>query len=305
MNTINFGGLTKLAYDIRDFVVGQLFNLPDLKDIPDEFDVGEPIVIKDQKSDDFCFAFATTSVSEDQEEMELDPFFQAYATKTIIQNGDKSWGADLRSAALSAVNVGSLEARLSKVTVDTPRNEVLDPATWTNDQILNANDHRKASFAMVVGPYDHFDNIRATMWLFKDQFKSVVAGLTWCPIWLYAGGIIDTQATPTSGHAFKIFGTKLINGTVYLKAQLSSGKDVGDKGIFYISREIMNSGKEYGAIIFTDIPKVVLQKAVDNSAVITNIAKASSTPATINGGSNVIMDTIRYIINLIKKLCHQ
>lgn len=313
----NLGGLTKLVHDIRDFIVGQLFVLPKLEEIPDEFDVGLPILIKDQKNTDYCFGFATSSVSEDQEGVELDPLFQVYATKTIIQNNNKDWGADLRSAALSAVNVGSLEASLTPVNIATPRNDILNSATWPNSAILNANSHRKQSFAMVVGPYDHFDNIRATMWLFREQKKTVVAGLTWCSIWLYMGGIIDTQGTPTQGHAFKIFGTKIINGVMYLKAQLSSGKDKGDNGIFYISRDIINSGKEYGAIVFTDIPKSVLKETQENNAVIKDIIKASSTPATttvqkieqstttpetINDNANVIISSILYIINLIKRI---
>lgn len=285
-NTQNFGGLLELEKDERDLTVGQLFSLPDLKDIPDEFDVSEPLVIKDQQADDFCFAFATSSISEDQEAVELSPFFQAYATKTIVQNNDKTWGADLRSAALSAVNVGSLESSLTDVGITVDRDVVLDPKTWSADQMANAETHKKASFAMVVGQYDHFDNIRATMWYFKDNKKSVLVGLTWCAEWLSANaGIIDFMGQPISGHAFKIFGVAKRFGQLFLKAQLSSGTGVGEGGIFYISREVMNSGKPFGAIVFTDYSKDTLQQHQD---------------ANIKVDVNVIIKTILFVIDTLQ-----
>ena len=77
----------------------------------------------------------------------------------------------------------------------------------------------------------------------------------WCPEWTNAkGGIIRTKGTPESGHAFKIFGQQFIDGEPFLVCQLSNGTDNGDKGIFYMSREVINDCEEFGAFMLVDLP---------------------------------------------------
>ncbi|KKL86203.1 hypothetical protein LCGC14_1947050, partial [marine sediment metagenome] len=56
------------------------------------------------------------------------------------------------------------------------------------------------------------------------------------------------------GHAFIFIGWEITQGVEYLIAQLSNGKEIGNKGLFYFKKDIVNKeiGK-YGAYMFVDI----------------------------------------------------
>lgn len=258
------GGLSKLPHDPRDIAVGAVFRLPKLSEIPDVFEVAPPLVIKDQGGTDYCSAFAGTAVSEDQEQIELCPFYQFHKTKLI--EGNDAWGADLRSSAKSFTKFGSLAKGMSPYTIDDSREDIIKGTKLTLEHDKEARKHRKASFLKVEGPYDFFDNIRATLWKFRGDRRSVVIGLTWCYEWMDAPyGIINTVGTPAFGHAFKVYGADTFNGKLYLKAQLSNGTEIGDKGIFYISREIINTGKDYGAFMFADMPPEDARQTAESS----------------------------------------
>ena len=102
---------------------------------------------------------------------------------------------------------------------------------------------------------DIFDKIRSTLWKNRHEKRSIVTGCTWRPGWIGAKDGIIPKDYPDRGfgHAFKIFGQKKINGEIYLMAQLSNGKGVGDQGIFYFSREVVNREFRYGTFMFKDM----------------------------------------------------
>ncbi len=278
--------LKKLSDDARDFVVGGLFDLPDPKTLPPDFNVPSTSFVKDQGFSDYCSAYASTAVSEDQELIELSPEFQFFCTKQIEGNSD--FGADLRDAAKSFVKYGSLEKHLTNFNCYSSRQQILDPKSWTPDQIASAKKHLKASYIKVIGPYDAFDNVRCTMAYFKDDFRSVFTGIDWCREWLSSiGGIINAQGTVISGHAFKVKGWKTIGGIPYMKCQLSSGVSEGDGGYFYMTREIFNKTVPYGAFMFSNYTKDYLQYHTDNS---------------VKVDTNVILKTLQVIINMVKDL---
>ncbi len=270
MKTIHPNGLKRLSKDSRDLRFGQLFKLPPLSELPDTFLVATPLVIKDQKETDYCTAFSSTSVSEDQEGVVLDPFYQFFKTK-LIEGDPAEWGADLRQVALSFTKFGSLEAKDSPCTIDTPRSLVVDPKTWqSQDYDGKAAAHKKASFVFADDikdrSTDYFDNLRRIIWYFRNDKQSLVLGTQWCMEWLgMAHGIVDVEGTPISGHAVKGMGWDTINSKLYLVLQLSSGVDVGDGGLFYLSREVVNNQEAYGAVCFTDIPKETLQQHQDQN----------------------------------------
>ena len=76
---------------------------------------------------------------------------------------------------------------------------------------------------------------------------------------------------------FKIFGQKIIGSEIYLVAQLSQGEDVGDRGLFYLPREVVN--KEigaYGIFMFYDMEReeaerIILKKKVFGGNIFSNL----------------------------------
>jgi hypothetical protein len=101
------GGLVYKKPDKRNFSFGKVFGTIDLAEIPDDFIVAEPKQ-KDQGNTDFCSAFATTSASEPQEGVELNPFWQ-FAVSKMISGNPEAWGQDLLSAIKVHTKYGAIE----------------------------------------------------------------------------------------------------------------------------------------------------------------------------------------------------
>lgn len=139
-----------------------------------------------------------------------------------------------------------------------PREEILKASTWPYGTALVAALYRKETFFKVDTPYDTFDSIRAALWKHRADKSTVVTGALWRNEWLGApGGVIPEKYGDSGfGHAFKFFGQKVIDGKLYLVAQLSQGVGVGDVGIFYFSRAVTNReiGK-YGMFMFKDLSR--------------------------------------------------
>lgn len=250
-------GLKELPEDGRDFALGGVFGFIDLAEVPDtDFIVCEPLTMKNQGDSDQCSAFTVTEVSEDQEGIELMPAYQFYSTKRITGNKDE-WGADLRSACKSATKYGSLPVKHLPDMQNQSRAFILEESNWpaTADQV--AQMYRKETYFSITGKYDLFDNIRCALWQNRNSKSTIVTGAIWKSIWIDAkNGIIPEGDGAGFGHAFKIFGQKVINGELYLVAQLSNGTETGDKGLYYFNRAIANKEiGRFGLFMFKDISK--------------------------------------------------
>lgn len=261
MNTfhITHGGLKPKTEDGRDFPLGGVYGHIDIKDVPNtDFIVVRPFAIKDQGDSDLCSSFAVTSVSEDQEGVELSPEYQFFCTKRITGEPEE-WGADLRSACKSAVKYGSVAANDFPEMKGRPRDYILDSKNWRYGADMMARRYKKETYFEVTGnrQYDLFDKIRCALWQHKEDRSTIVTGACWRTAWITApNAIIKPDDGDGFGHAFKIFGQKVINGELYLVAQLSNGVEVGDQGLYYFSREVANKELgEYGLYMFKDMPR--------------------------------------------------
>lgn len=250
--------LHKLPKDSRDFSLGAIFPQIDISAVPDEdFVVASPINIKDQGESDLCSAYAIASVSEDQEGEELLPEYQFYRTK-FISGKPEEWGADLRDACRSAVKFGSLPVNGFSDKKGLSRTEILNEKLWRDSVDEVASLHKKETYFSIGGKYDTFDNIRIALFQHKGTKSSIITGALWRTEWIETkNGIIPKKYGKSGfGHAFKLFGQKMINGEPHIMAQLSQGTSVGDNGIFYLPREVVNKeiGK-YGIFMFKDIAR--------------------------------------------------
>lgn len=274
------GGLLPTPPDERDFQLGALYKFPALSEIPDEFTVSPLLRIKDQGQSDMCAAFASTYASEVQEGIELSPEWQFAKIKEL--SGDPTeWGADLRTALKSLVKFGSVSiedvpAELRYSDEKNNRDLIADIRNWPalEDKAVK---YKKSSFFKIEGPYDLFDNIRATLWMSKKEFdndagkisllKLAITGAIWKHAWTVAeGGIIPTEpATGGFGHAFVFVGTIKINGEIYIETRLSNGEGIGVGGSFFFSREVVNRELQWGAYTLKDISPEVAKYLIDNN----------------------------------------
>lgn len=256
-------GLRKLPADNRDFQLGAMFPQTKYQDIPFEtFSVEHPSfqgIVKDQGGSDMCTAFTITSVSEDQEAIELSPEYQFKKIKEITGKPD-AWGADLRSACKSAVKYGSIPKHLANSYMKTMGIETIDRNAIVNhnwDEVLDdqASIYSKESFFSIEG-FNLFDALRNALWTHRAENRSIAVGAKWRQEWTEAPlGIIPTEYGDEGfGHAFKICGQDVINGELYLRAKLSNGKTIGDRGYFFFPKTVVNKEFHYGAFMFKDIP---------------------------------------------------
>ncbi len=260
--------LRTLPKDSRDFNLGAVFPPMDIKEVPlDDFIVAQPLGIKDQGETDFCSAYAVTAVSEDQEGEELIPEYNFFKTKQI--SGDpEEWGADLRDACKSAVSYGSMTVKGYKEYKKLSRSQLLKRESWPDFADEIAKYHKKETYFKITdGKHDTFDDIRTALWQHRAGKSTIVTGALWRSEWLNApnGVIPDEYGDDGFGHAFKIFGQKNINGKLYLMAQLSQGPYVGDGGIFYLSRKVVNAEiGRYGIFMFKDMSRKDAEYYMEN-----------------------------------------
>lgn len=265
------GGLHPLPEDSNDFSLAAVFGTAPVEELPEEYEI-PPLYFKNQKKLDFCSTFAGTEVSEDQERVELCPLFQFMVTKEIAGN-PQTWGANLRDMCQSFVKVGSIEQKDSPYTIDTPREHLVNPDNWPYELRDKAAIHRKESFFSVFkdSPYDAFDAIRSALWKHREEKRTIVVGAYWRhKSWTRAkNGIVPDDLKPEDykvgnyeGHAFKVFGWEIKRNPTtgkrepYLKAQNSWGDEIGDDGVFYFSRLVVDRDFPiFGAYMFKDITK--------------------------------------------------
>ena len=250
------GGLLPTPKEKMKFSFGAVFGYPDPATLPNEFDIGEPLEIKNQNipSPSFiCVAESLVSVSEFQEKVALEP---AFILKLITQISETiQWiyqGTNLEIGAKAALK-GFLERQESPYSVEKDGVEVsATPNNWNASYDKIAQKHKKQAYYWigVSGKLNMWDAIRGAMYQFKDEKRAVQAGVIWNSEWTDKT-YIDAIGTPAYGHAIAVLGWK----GDYLKIQNSLGKEIGENGIQYFHKDIVN--KEFGkfkALAFSDMP---------------------------------------------------
>lgn len=241
-------GLRPTEPDSRDFQLGQIADLPKLADLPREFIIAD-LGVRDQGNSDFCSAYMSTAMSEPQEQVVLEPSWSFAKSKEI--SGDvEQWGQNLRDALKAHTKFGALPSDLSPYSVDTkPTDFLRNIANWP-ELTNSAYPHRKKSYFKISGPYDAFDNARASMF----KFRSVIgSGVNWG--WPITQGYLNTIPSGGYGHAVPYLGWTLMeNGEEVLILKNSYGEKVGFNGYYYVTREVYNHfSNMYGAYMFVDI----------------------------------------------------
>ena len=246
-------GLQPLPKDPRDLKLGGIFGQPQLHEIPSEF-ILDGYTIKNQGDSDFCAAFSSTLASEFQEGVSLSPEAVFALSKAESDDVDE-WGQDLRTICEVHRKHGAPEKDVVPFSIEDKDPTFLRRITnYPIDQVLkSAIVHKKASYMSTSGNYKPFDNIRAWMWKFRSERKAVILGVNWG--WSTSEPFINDLGNGGFGHAVCAIGWTKKNGKDYLIIANSWGESAGDRGLFYLSREVVDHFVErFGAFMFTDIP---------------------------------------------------
>ena len=258
------GGLIELPKDERDYSVGALFDLPKLSELPSTYIVGAPMM-KHQRDTDFCAAFASDSLSEIQEEIELCPEWVFAVAKDMDGQVD-GFGTDLRTICKVHTKFGAIEAKDAPYSLEKGQDKdfLRRLENWPKDLFTKALAHKKGSYFMVKdSDTDDFDTIRRTMWKFRKEKCGVLFGVMWS--WPLSDVYMRTVQNGT-GHALAILGwTTEADGQVYMYIQNSYGPDAGMGGRHYFSRDVINAfADRFGCFLLLDMPRTTAQHYLDN-----------------------------------------
>jgi len=250
--------------DERDFSVGAVFELPKLEELPTSFTIGLPTVVNQTSplnpDTDFCASTASCAVSELQEGVQLG-YEWVFAVAKWLQGGDPdAFGLELRDICKAHVKYGAIEREDSPMTMETNSMRYMRRLeNWPEDLFEKAEKHKKGSYFSVTGNYDSYDNIRATMWKFRDERCGILFGVIWG--WSLSQVEIKDFVDRGYGHALAGIGWNEKG----LFVQNSMGKEAGENGRHYFSREVINHFVDvYGAYMFHDMPKEQAQYYVDS-----------------------------------------
>lgn len=258
MNELPFShGLGELPPDDRDLCLGDLITLPALAELPAEFEL-TPLTIKDQLDTDFCTGYATCGASELQEGVELSPEYSFALSKSLSGNVDQ-YGQDVRTAMSVHVKYGALEEKDAPYGIfNKPADFLRRIGNWPATLYKKAVIHKKRGYAFVSGPYDAYDNVRATIWKFRNERRAVVFGTLWA--WPLDQKIMLDVPESGNGHCLYIIGWNK-QGLIVVN---SGGINAGDKGTHIFGKKIINAFvPKYGAGTFLDYTKEELDNMLN------------------------------------------
>lgn len=253
------GGLIPPKQEDKKFSFGAVFGYGDPKELPATFRF-TPLEIKDQHESDLCLAFTYAEAREIQEGRLISP---EYLFKNIKKKeGDwRTFGADPKTGA-NALLQGLLPKELNPFPLGVfDRDFIANWGHWT-ENIDKQADIFTDSFFWVGETGDKWDAIRLALWRFKDERRPIATGGIWRASWTSSTTIPLTYEVNGTPHAFLVIGWENDN----LILQLSNGSDIGDKGIFYMPKEVARK-ELWFAIMFKDMPAgetktTVLEKSV-------------------------------------------
>lgn len=243
----------KAKWDPRKLSRKKKFGSFDASQIPD-FDLDPNAKILDQGLSSMCTAFANCGVSGVQEGVELSPEF-AFQKTNLLSGLRHSDGADPDKAFKVHTKFGCIEQRDNPFKLaEKGQYAIEDPIAWDSSLDELALDHRKFSYMECDQAENKFDSIRIAMYQSYLKFqqtndirdkKLASVGFYWLPSFTYApNGIIPNDTSRStregSGHNVRARGQKTINGIPYLIIQNSYGTGVGDNGLHYFPREVIN-----------------------------------------------------------------
>lgn len=244
-------GLRETPEDTRDFPLGALITLPNLSDLPERFAL-DALDVKDQGATDFCTAFASCTVSELQEGVLLSPEY-SFAVSKMLSRDPEEWGQDIRKALKAHTKVGAIEQKDAPFSLENKTPEFLrEFSNWPGHLLPLAGFHKKKTYWKITGPYDHYDNIRAALYFFRNEKRGVVSGVVWQ--WPVETFFLEGTGDNGFGHCIAYLGWDRLPKNEGLVMQNSAGPEAGITGRHLVSRETVNKFVDkFGAYMLIDL----------------------------------------------------
>lgn len=257
-------GLRPLPIDERDYKADRLGGIFEQLVIPEgNFIVGMGQPVRNQGNTDRCTSFSTCLASGFQEGKVLNTDYTFYKSRYIAKLPIDAWGCDNRSACKSHVKYGALEQEHAPYNNEHPNRFILHPQNWDSVYDVNALIHKKKTFIEPTGGKDLFDSIVGNMY---KHGAAVVTGAMWRDEWNTSDGVVPSEYSNNgSGHSFALIGQRMIKGVPYLVAQNSYGEGIGENGLFFFPREVVNKEFLYGNYFFKDLTEEELYKLTNPS----------------------------------------
>lgn len=249
-------GLQPLLKDKRDFSHRRSFGAPTTS-LPVEFKIN-PLRITNQYDSQFCTAFSSSSIGENQWSQLFSPEWTAAKEGQLNGKSIAGQGTDLRTAMKAGQKYGFLPSSLAPFTIENESEGFLgDWNNWDTRLDTEASKFKEDGYYAVDGYGDTYTNIKNALWIAeqdpKDNQRCVEVGSKWYQEWeqIDKSGIIpDKYENLISLHAHKIIGWRVINGVEYLIDQQSQGNQYGDNGLCYFSRAVVNKEFTEGLFMF-------------------------------------------------------
>jgi len=297
-------GLKPTPYSRQRYSFGAIWGYIPPDELPYEYDVGEPLEIKDQKNTQCCVAFSGTSVSEYQEGVILAP---EYTIKVIAEEEGAGWVWE--GTSLEAMAKASLKGFLAKK--DCPftlekngADYIANTANWPEMYDRKAAQHKKAQWFWIgtSAKLSMFDAIRSALYRFKDEKRAVQTGVLWRNNWGLEEVITQTDGMPVGGHALAIKGFK----GDYLKIQNSYGLRAGKDGIQLIHKDVVNRFFNYGALMSKDMPEMAHEEIIEKSKLYRSwIYRLLSIFRRFGSNQTIVksyLEILRKVVELMKKM---
>lgn len=255
------GGLKEKIEDPNIFKVGAVFDLPALSELPEEFTISLPRVL-DQGDTDFCTAAASGILTEAHEGVELAWPWVFAVGKLLEGEGPDTFGLQLQTVCKVLCKFGIPEvADLPPGFLNQSPEILRRIENWDPELYNKALKHQQGSYISVEGVFDTFDDIRATIWKFRNDKSGVMLGVMWS--WALSQVIMEVDGQGQFGHAMVNVGWRVRDGKTYLYIQGSSGESAGENGRHYFSREVINNNvKKFGAYLIHDLKKEDVEQII-------------------------------------------
>lgn len=269
MTAIRHGkGLTELPKDRRDWSYHKNFGVAPLTGLPDQYLLLSTIL--DQNGWNECTAYMKSGIDESEYGVIFSPAWN-YAKEGAEDPPPNPNGYSMRDPFQVGCDYGALPLATPGVLSEAVNgfDITLNPANWPAALDLDAQPYAHPGYASVKGPYDNFDSMRSAMWNEASKKRAIGFGVMWYNEWTDAeSGIIpETYSSKDGLHAVKMAGwsTTKRDGTfinpatkaLYQVWQNTFNTSVGDGGLFYASRAIVNRELDpvsLGIYIHTDQP---------------------------------------------------
>ena len=260
-------GTRPAKLDRRDYSFHRTFGTVSPLQFPPEYSCDAGLTMPDQNADGNpfeCTAYTSCDLGTDQDGIVYAPEYTYMKTLYIQGLPSTQQGSDVKFALKSAKIYGLLpKENMPSELVGKGENYTADQGHWPVDvdTIAGKMEHRKGRYFNVYddGGMDWFDSFRSALWLNKDDKRGISIGTPWFHEWatpqngvVTSNFIYDGNPMNYAWHNWAIKGWKVIDGKIYLMGKPWQGKNYGDNGWCYFSRETIHKVMEIrGSIAYT------------------------------------------------------